>query len=73
VPDDVSITGFKDLDFAAYLDPPLTTVSVSSDQIGIVAGEYLLGGIIEKPVLRVNEIQTKLILRSSTARPRSGS
>ncbi|WP_312015417.1 LacI family DNA-binding transcriptional regulator [Bradyrhizobium manausense] len=69
VPDDMSITGFNDLDFAAYLDPPLTTVSVPADQIGVIAGEYLLGRADGKPVLRVNEVLTKLIVRASTAPP----
>lgn len=73
VPEDVSIAGFNDLDFAAYLDPPLTTISVPTDQIGGIAGEYLLGRLLDKPVLRVNEIQTRLILRSSTARLQSRS
>ena len=73
VPEDVSIAGFNDLDFAAYLDPPLTTISVPTDQIGGIAGEYLLGRLLDKPVLRVNEVQTRLILRSSTARLQSRS
>lgn len=70
VPEDVSITGFNDLDFAAFLDPPLTTVAVPADQIGTIAGEYLVGRSLGTPVLRVNEIPTKLIVRASTASPR---
>ncbi len=70
VPGDISIAGFNDLDFAAYLDPPLTTVSVPADQIGTLAGEYLLNSAARQPALRVHEIETKLIVRSSTAPPR---
>ena len=74
VPSDVSIAGFNDLDFAAYLDPPLTTVFVPADQIGIICGEYLLARVLDRPVLRVNEIATKLVVRSSVAPPkRTGS
>ncbi len=69
VPHDISITGFNDIDFAAHLDPPLTTIFVPADQIGTIAGEYLLNCLLDKPVLRVNEIQTKLIVRSSSAPP----
>jgi LacI family transcriptional regulator, galactose operon repressor len=71
VPHDISIAGFNDLDFAAYLDPPLTTVFVPADQIGVISGEYLLARVLDRPALRVNEIQTKLVVRSSVAPPRS--
>ena len=70
VPRDVSLTGFNDLDFAAHLDPALTTIAVPADQIGVIAGEYLLNRVAGKPVLRVNEIETRLIVRASTAPPR---
>lgn len=69
VPGDISITGFNDLDFACYLDPPLTTVFVPTDQIGAGAGDYLLGRATGEPVLRVNDIETKIIVRASTAPP----
>ncbi|MCK1364302.1 LacI family DNA-binding transcriptional regulator [Bradyrhizobium sp. 62] len=71
VPEDISVTGFNDLDFAAYLDPPLTTISVPADNIGVTAGEYLVNRSNGKAVLRVNEIQTRLVVRSSTGRVRS--
>ena len=71
VPHDISIAGFNDLDFASSLDPPLTTVFVPAEQIGIIAGEYLIGRILDQPVLRVNEIATKLVVRSSVAAPAS--
>ena len=74
VPNDISIAGFNDLDFAACLDPPLTTVFVPADQIGIIFGEYLLARVLGRPVVRVNEIATKLVVRSSAAPPkRAGS
>ncbi|MBR1219406.1 LacI family DNA-binding transcriptional regulator [Bradyrhizobium sp. U87765 SZCCT0131] len=72
VPADISITGFNDLDFAAFLDPPLTTLSVPADRIGIISGEYLLGRVLDRPVLRVNEIETRLVVRASAAPPRKG-
>lgn len=67
IPHDISIVGFNDLDFAAYLDPPLTTVFVPTDQIGVISGEYLVARANDKPVLRVNEIPTKLVVRGSAA------
>ncbi len=34
VPDDISVTGFDDIPFAAYTTPPLTTATVPSAQLG---------------------------------------
>lgn len=69
IPHDISIVGFNDLDFAAYLDPPLTTVFVPTDQIGVISGEYLVGRANDQPVLRVNEIPTKACGPGKRGRP----
>lgn len=42
VPHDIAITGFDDIELAALLDPPLTTVHVDTDAIGRLTGERLL-------------------------------
>lgn len=34
VPDDISVTGFDDIEFARYTTPPLTTASVPVDELG---------------------------------------
>ncbi len=70
VPRDLSITGFDDLDFAAYAEPPLTTVRVPAAEMGQRAADHLVaaatgltppaGAVLEAPVM----------LRGSTARPR---
>lgn len=41
VPEDVSVTGFDDIPFAAYTAPPLTTVSVPIEELGARAWERL--------------------------------
>ncbi len=69
VPRDVSVTGFNDLDFAAFLDPPLTTVHVPADTIGTLSGDYLVGRLHDQPVLRANEVETWLVVRASTGPP----
>lgn len=33
VPEDLGVVGFGDLDFAAYIDPPLTTVRINGEKI----------------------------------------
>lgn len=42
VPEDVSITGFDDIDLAVALDPPLSTVHVPHRRMGSLAAEKLL-------------------------------
>ncbi|HUS53689.1 MAG TPA: LacI family DNA-binding transcriptional regulator, partial [Thermohalobaculum sp.] len=45
VPDEVSIVGFDDLEFASQIVPALTTIHVPAEQIGLRAAEYLLAKI----------------------------
>jgi LacI family transcriptional regulator len=42
VPDDVAVVGFDDMPFAALLEPPLTTVRQSAEQMGATAVAMLL-------------------------------
>lgn len=68
IPDDVSVVGFDDLDFAPALEPPLTTVRVPAREIGEEAGKYVVrmleGNAAEPPV-----IAAQLIVRGSAAAP----
>ena len=57
VPEDVSIIGFDNLPMCEMLDPPLTTMSVSKQQIGQTAMELLIGRInhhIGAPTLKIS-------------------
>jgi LacI family transcriptional regulator len=42
VPGDLSITGFDDIEYAGVTTPPLTTVHVPTDQIGVRAAERIV-------------------------------
>lgn len=42
IPDDLSIVGFDDMDIAAYMTPPLTTVRVDAYRIGRLAAQILI-------------------------------
>jgi LacI family transcriptional regulator len=69
VPDDVSIIGFDDKHYAAYIDPPLTTVRQPFDQQDKMVIEYLIE-LIEKPDTEIYHrvLQPKLIIRKSVRR-----
>lgn len=42
VPQDISLAGFDDIDFAAYCDPPLTTIRVPAREMGRLAVRVLV-------------------------------
>ncbi len=69
VPDDVSITGFADLYFAAHLDPALTTMHIPSEEMGRCAAEYLLSRLSYAPVASKMEFEARLIVRGTTGPP----
>lgn len=70
VPDDISIIGFDDAEYASLLDPPLTTIAVPADEMGLGAAEALLKALKEKSGPSALYLETKLIVRGSTAVPR---
>lgn len=49
VPTDVAVVGFDDIPISAFIDPPLTTVSVGVAQLGMRAAELLLHLVRERP------------------------
>jgi DNA-binding LacI/PurR family transcriptional regulator len=72
VPDDVSVTGFDDIQHTAYVNPALTTVHVPLYEVGAQACERLIERIRGRTD-RVDEVfPTHLVVRDSTAmaRPR---
>jgi LacI family repressor for deo operon, udp, cdd, tsx, nupC, and nupG len=70
VPNDVSVVGFDDIEFASFCDPPLTTIEQPTREIGnkamSVLFEMLSGG---KPEPALHALPTKLIVRDSAAPP----
>ncbi len=68
VPEDISVTGFDDLFFASYTEPPLTTVRQPMRRMGELAMESLfklMSG--DESAIRIN-IEPELMVRQSTAR-----
>ncbi len=69
VPHELSITGFDDLDLAAHVQPPLTTMRVPSVEMGERAAAYLLARLAGQAPLRATELEVSLIVRGTTAPP----
>jgi LacI family transcriptional regulator len=69
VPQQVSITGFDDIDLAALVDPPLTCVSAPIAEMGFRAGEYLLERLKGNTVPPTTLLDVEIVLRQSTAPP----
>lgn len=73
VPEELSVTGFDDLDQAAGAKPPLTTVRVSTVEMGRLAVRRLIEKIERRDPDEVQiHIQGELVLRGSCAPPATG-
>lgn len=68
IPEDVSIIGIDDISFAFLARPPLTTIRVPREQLGITAFQAL-GKMLSLKRRHGTEytIETDLVIRSSTA------
>ena len=70
-PDDLSIVGFDNLDFAEFTDPALTTVHQPGYQLGATAARLLLERIDgSKQRMKKVVLSTELKVRHSAAPPR---
>jgi DNA-binding LacI/PurR family transcriptional regulator len=75
VPEDISITGFDNIVFSAYTNPPLTTLDQPKRFIGAEAARLLLE-LLDKPLNKewpaqqnVRILKGQLLVRESTASP----
>jgi len=70
IPEELSITGYDDIQYASFLTPPLTTVRQDIGAVGEVVASLILarmeGGAEAGPVV----LQPRLIIRESSASPR---
>lgn len=67
---DVAVASFDDIMMSSWLTPPLTSVAMWPDQVGLAAAEILLQAITDQPAqeLANRVIEPSLRLRSSTLR-----
>jgi DNA-binding LacI/PurR family transcriptional regulator len=69
IPDDVSVVGFDDMDFARALDPPLTTVALDGELLGATSFELLEGRMAGRRTRRRVVLPAELLVRGSTGPP----
>jgi DNA-binding LacI/PurR family transcriptional regulator len=67
VPQDLSIVGIDDIQFAAYTNPGLSTVAQPKQELGALAVELLLDLPVNGPRARL--LDGRLVVRESTVSP----
>lgn len=70
IPREMSIIGFDDLPIASYISPPLTTIRVPADEMGVRAARAIIGTIEQGSDVTPCELSTDLVVRGTTAPPR---
>ena len=72
IPEDLSVVGFDDLPAARWVGPPLTTIRQPLAEMAATAARIVLDlARGRQPAATRIELATELIIRSSTAAPRS--
>jgi LacI family transcriptional regulator, repressor for deo operon, udp, cdd, tsx, nupC, and nupG len=69
IPDDLSVVGFDDMDFARVLDPPLTTVALDAELLGATSFELLEKRMSGKRTRKRIVLPAELLVRGSTGPP----
>jgi DNA-binding LacI/PurR family transcriptional regulator len=73
VPDEVSVVGFDDIDFAHLAYPPLTTINLSREKLGKLAFEALHKILSSKKHQGAEYVmECQLVVRQSTGPARKG-
>lgn len=66
IPEDISIIGITDIEVSQYLNPPLTTIKIPQEEIGVIAASTLLARVHnDTTVAKQIYIPTTLIERKS--------
>ncbi|MEQ8301020.1 MAG: LacI family DNA-binding transcriptional regulator [Hyphomonas sp.] len=69
LPDELSVTGFDNIEFGKYCDPPLTTVMQPAERIGEIAMTLMCNLLRNEPVGEYHQrLPTELTIRASAKR-----
>ena len=71
VPEDISVAGFDDIEFAAVTEPALTTIHQPRRDLGQAAASVLIDLLQGRPSPRRIRLETELVLRDSVAPPQN--
>lgn len=69
IPEDISITGFDDIELAKVIEPELTTVHVPHKTMGRLAAQLLLKKIEDRTHHQTIKLETRIIEGKSLAQP----
>ena len=69
IPRDLSVTGYGDVEYTPFTEPPLTTVRIDQRALGEVGARLLLGRIGQNYVPTHTLIRPQLISRKSCSPP----
>ena len=72
IPEDLSVVGFDNQIFAAYLYPPLTTVALPNKQIGLTAAQHLLWKLEGKNDIPLTTVLPCQVIRRESTIPWKG-
>ncbi|SHG22605.1 transcriptional regulator, LacI family [Microbulbifer donghaiensis] len=71
VPEDISVVGFDNIEFASFTDPPLTTIDQPAEELGRRAMETLLQIIAgSQPQEKRTKLSYELVVRESSGQCR---
>lgn len=65
IPDDISVTGFDDIELAKHVFPSLTTVHVPHRQMGRIAAENLVALIENRAEKVAHQLDVSIVMRAS--------
>jgi len=71
IPDDISITGFDNIELASVIEPALTTVHVRHKRMGMVAAQVLLKQVDDKSYRENIKLDTRLVEGKSLGEPKN--
>lgn len=72
LPKDISVAGFDNIQFSRHTSPPLTTVDLQSERMGVAAMQKLLAMFEGDAAIDFTSIALELILRGSTRGRKQG-
>lgn len=69
IPQQISITGFDDMEIASLMTPGLTTMHFPTTELGTYAAHHLLSRLAGKNVAPLRQLPVELVVRGTTAPP----